>query len=151
MTKVLAYVLINLRISRKLNAMIYSTEQRNILLSFLSENPDKMFSAKQIESGLAGKGISKSAIYRNLAELEAEEKIRRCSKPGSREMFYQFYDCQACRSHIHLSCSKCGKIFHMEDSQAQRLISALEQAEGFEINKGESTLIGVCRECASSK
>lgn len=74
--------------------MIYSTEQRNILLSFLSENPDKMFSARQIESGLAGKGISKSAIYRNLAELEAEEKIRRCSKPGSREMFYQFYDCR---------------------------------------------------------
>ena len=39
----------------------------------------------------------------------------------------------------------------MEDSQAQKLISALEQAEGFEINKGESTLIGVCKECASSK
>lgn len=131
--------------------MIYSTEQRNILLSFLSRNPDKMFSARQIEAGLAGKGISKSAIYRNLAELESEEKIRRCSKPGSREMFYQFYDCQLCRSHIHLSCSRCGKIFHMEDKNAQKLISALEQAEGFEINKGESTLIGVCRECSAPK
>ncbi len=110
-----------------------------------------MFSVKQIESGLAGKGISKSAIYRNLAELESEEKIRRTSKSGSREMFYQFYDCQVCRSHIHLSCSKCGKIFHMEDKNAQKLILELEQAEGFEINKGESTLIGVCKECASLK
>lgn len=131
--------------------MIYSTEQRNILLSFLSKNPDKMFSVKQIESGLAGKGISKSAIYRNLAELELEEKIRRCSKSGSREMFYQFYDCQVCRSHIHLSCSKCGKIFHMEDKNAQKLILELEQTEGFEINKGESTLIGICKECSTSK
>lgn len=131
--------------------MIYSTEQRNILLSFLSKNPDKMFSVKQIESGLAGKGISKSAIYRNLAELETEEKIRRCSKSGSREMFYQFYDCQVCRSHIHLSCSKCGKIFHMEDENAQKLILELEQAEGFEINRGESSLIGICKECSASK
>lgn len=131
--------------------MIYSTEQRNILLSFLSKNPDKMFSVKQIESGLSGKGISKSAIYRNLAELETEEKIRRCSKAGSREMFYQFYDCQVCRSHIHLSCSKCGKIFHMEDENAQKLILELEQAEGFEINRGESTLIGICKECSTSK
>ncbi len=131
--------------------MIYSTEQRNILLSFLSENPDKIFSVKQIESGLAGKGISKSAIYRNLAELESEEKIRRCSKSGSREMFYQFYDCQVCRSHIHLSCSKCGRIFHMEDENAKRLILVLEQTEGFEINKGESTLIGICKKCVALK
>ncbi len=131
--------------------MIYSTEQRNILLSFLSKNPDKIFSVKQIESGLAGKGISKSAIYRNLAELEAEEKIRRCSKSGSREMFYQFYDCQVCRSHIHLSCSKCGRIFHMEDENAKKLILELEQTEGFEINKGESTLIGICKECVLLK
>lgn len=140
-----------MRISRKFKTMIYSTEQRNILLSFLSENPDKIFSVKQIESGLAGKGISKSAIYRNLAELESEEKIRRCSKSGSREMFYQFYDCQVCRSHIHLSCSKCGRIFHMEDENAQRLILELEQTEGFEINKGESTLIGICRKCVALK
>lgn len=135
----------------QIKTMIYSTEQRNILLSFLSKNPDKMFSVKQIESGLAGKGISKSAIYRNLAELESDEKIRRCSKSGSREMFYQFYDCQVCRSHIHLSCSRCGKIFHMEDKNAQKLILELEQAEGFEINKGESTLIGICKECAAAK
>ena len=33
----------------------YSTEQRNSLLSFLSENPDKMFSAKQVELALSGK------------------------------------------------------------------------------------------------
>lgn len=89
----------------------YSTEQRNSLLSFLSENPDKMFSAKQVELALSGKEISKSAIYRNLAELESEGKIKRCSKPGSRESFYQFFDCNSCRTHIHLSCQKCGKFF----------------------------------------
>ena len=125
----------------------YSTERSNSVLTFLSSNPDVMFSAKQIEEALSDKEISKSAIYRNLAELEVEEKIRRCTKPGSRETFYQFYDLQTCRNHIHLSCTKCGKIFHMEEDSAKKLAAALAQFEGFEINKAESTLKGLCKEC----
>ena len=72
-------------------SMTYKTEQRNLLLSFLMENPDTMFSAKQIEAALANKNISRSAVYRNLAELENENKIRRCSVNGSREVLYQFF------------------------------------------------------------
>ena len=125
----------------------YSTEQRNSLLSFLSENPDKMFSAKQVELALIGKEISKSAIYRNLAELESEGKIKRCSKPGSRESFYQFFDCNSCRTHIHLSCQKCGKIFHLDEAAAENLVTALEKNTGFEVSRGESTLVGICKSC----
>lgn len=125
----------------------YSTEQRNALLSFLSENPDKMFSAKQIFSTLSEKEISKSAIYRNISELESEGKIKRCSKSGSRESFYQFVGCSECKSHIHLSCQKCGIIFHLDDSATENLVSALKKNTGFSLSKGESTLIGVCKEC----
>lgn len=127
--------------------MVYSTEQRNTLFSFLRNNPDKMFSAKQIEAELEGKNISRSAVYRNLAELEADEKIRRCSKSGSREVFYQYFDTQSCKNHIHLSCTKCGKIFHLETNVAEKLVLDLEKNEGFEINKSESTLYGTCKEC----
>ncbi len=131
--------------------MNYSTEQRNSLLFFLSENPDKMFSAKQIEEALDGKEISKSAIYRNLAELESEGKIKRSSKSGSREAFYQFFDCSSCRTHIHLSCQKCGKIFHLDDSAAESLVSSIEKNAGFAVSLGESTLVGICRSCGEKK
>lgn len=127
--------------------MIYNTEQRNLLLSFLRKNPDTMFSAKQIESELQNKNISRSAVYRNLAELENDGKIKRCSKSGSREVYYQFFDTQLCKNHIHLSCKKCGKIFHMENSVADSLVNNVEQFNGFEINKEETTLYGICREC----
>ena len=60
--------------------MTYNTEQRTALLSFLTENPDKTFSAKQIAEALAGKNISKSSVYRNIAELESEQKIKRVTK-----------------------------------------------------------------------
>lgn len=127
--------------------MTYNTEQRTALLSFLSDNPDKTFSAKEIAQALAGKNISKSSVYRNLSELESEGKIKRVSKAGSHESFYQFFDNTACKNHIHLSCTKCGKIFHLESEQTEKLVSEVEAADGFEINKGETTLYGVCKNC----
>ncbi len=38
------------------------------------------------------KKISLSAVYRNLVQLEAEEKVRRSAKSGSHEAFYQYLD-----------------------------------------------------------
>lgn len=127
--------------------MTYSTEQRNILLTFLQTNPDTVFSAKQIAQSLADKNISRSAVYRNLAQLESEQKIKRVVKNGSRETYYQFYDTTACRNHIHLSCTKCGKIFHMEGNDADRLSQMLNGNEGFELNKSETVIYGLCKEC----
>ena len=130
--------------------MTYNTEQRAALLSFLTENPDKTFSAKEIAQALAGRNISKSSVYRNIAELEAEQKIKRVTKAGSHESFYQFCGNASCRNHIHLSCTKCGKIFHMEHEQTERLLNALESSDGFELSVGETTLYGVCRECVKN-
>ncbi len=127
--------------------MTYSTEQRNILLSFLQQNPDTMFSPKQIEQALSSKNISRSAVYRNLAELEAEQKIKRCSKSGCKQAFYQYFDLAECKNHIHLSCTVCGKIFHMENKIAEALVSEVISEEGFQINKGETTLFGICKTC----
>ena len=129
--------------------MTYNTEQRTALLSFLTENPDKTFSAKEIAQALAGKNISKSSVYRNLSELEAENKIKRVTKAGSKESFYQFFDNSECKNHIHLSCTKCGKIFHLESKQTEKLVSEVEEADGFEISRSETTLYGVCKECNS--
>ncbi|MBQ6056261.1 MAG: transcriptional repressor [Treponema sp.] len=127
--------------------MTYSTEQRNILLTYLQTNPDTVFSAKQIAQSLADKNISRSAVYRNLAQLESEQKIKRVVKNGSHEAYYQFYDITACRNHIHLSCTKCGKIFHMEGNDADRLSQMLNGNEGFELNKSETVIYGLCKEC----
>lgn len=133
--------------SRNFTKMTYKTEQRNLLLNFLKNSPDVCFTAKQITDALKNENISKSAVYRNLSELEKEEKIKRVTKQNSKESFFQFLDTENCRNHIHLSCLKCGKIFHLENSTAQKLISNLEDAQGFEIDKEKSTLYGICKDC----
>lgn len=52
----------------------YNTKQRRALLAFLGEHPDELLTARQMVDTLAEKQISLSAVYRNLAQLEAEEK-----------------------------------------------------------------------------
>ena len=75
----------------------YSTRQRKALLAYLSRHPDELLSARQIADALADEKISLSAVYRNLAQLEAEEKVRRSSKSGTREVYYQYLDAESCK------------------------------------------------------
>ncbi|MDO4566965.1 MAG: transcriptional repressor [Oscillospiraceae bacterium] len=125
----------------------YSTRQRKALLNFLSGHPDELFSARQIAEALENEGISLSAVYRNLSELEAEGKLRRSGRGGAREVFYQYTDAEGCRECLHLSCTKCGRTLHMDGETARRLTEQLALKDGFELDRGESVLYGLCARC----
>lgn len=125
----------------------YMTKQRKNLLSFLSVHADEEFSARQISEMLDDSTISISAVYRNLAELEKGGKIRRISKNGSREVFYRYIDEKRCKNHLHLSCEKCGKTFHMNMSGTDELVKSVALGEEFAIDRVNTVLYGVCKEC----
>lgn len=127
----------------------YMTKQRKALLGYLAQHADETLSARQIEAALAGDGVSISAVYRNLSELEKEGKIRRVNQSGSREVFYQYTDSAHCRECLHLSCEKCGKTYHMNREGAQMLIQNLAQSDEFAIDKASTVLYGVCKDCRS--
>ncbi|MBQ5399117.1 MAG: transcriptional repressor [Ruminococcus sp.] len=126
----------------------YATKQRKILIDFLSSHPDESFSASLIADALSDK-ISKSAVYRNLSDMEAEGRLRRVV--SGREVLYQYADSDSCREHLHLSCKKCGRTYHMEQSIAELLIDNLNEKENFSIDKGETVLYGICGSCREGK
>lgn len=126
---------------------VYTTKQRKVLLDFLKSHADEVFSADIIAAELDGDGISLSAIYRNLAALESEDKIQRVTKNGSRKVFYLYKAADECREHIHLSCSKCGKTYHMPLPASDSLIADVRRNTDFEIDRTETVLYGVCKEC----
>ena len=128
----------------------YQTKQRRILVEYLSAHHDDLLSAEQIADDLAGEGISKSAVYRNLSALESEGRLRRSGKPGERSAYYQYSDAEECRERLHLSCRECGKTCHLEDETAKRLEQSLADDDGFLLDRSETVLYGVCRECASA-
>ena len=118
------------------------TKQRKTLLGYLSAHPDEALSAQEIAAALEGEGVSLSAVYRNLAELETDGQIRRTSREGS-----QFTGSDACRNSLHLKCKKCGRTFHMDSTGAAQLLGVVEKAEGFAVDKGDTVLYGVCEIC----
>lgn len=127
--------------------MEYSTKQRKILLDFFNSNLDRSISADEICLALASRGISESAVYRNLNTLEAEGKIRRTAKPNCRKAFYQFVDSDECKDHIHMSCTVCGETMHLDEKEAMKLINEVFKSSKFSINTGSTILYGVCEKC----
>ena len=125
----------------------YQTRQRKTLTEYLSAHADEQLSAQEIAAALEGEGISVSAVYRNLAELEAEGRVRRAARGGGREIGYQYIGADACRESLHLQCKRCGRTFHMDAQGAEQLKSVVERTEGFALDKGETVLYGVCEIC----
>ena len=113
----------------------------------MSRHPDELLSARQIADALADEKISLSAVYRNLAQLEAEEKVRRSSKSGTREVYFQYLDAESCKGALHMSCVKCGRTFHMASGNAALFAKHLAQSEQFTLDAADTILYGTCADC----
>ena len=125
----------------------YSTRQRKALLTFLHTHPDESFSARQIADALDAQGVSLSAVYRNLTALESQGMIRRAPKDGGHEILYRFTQADTCRQHLHLSCSRCGKTFHMDVQATNSLVEQVSQSADFQLDRSNTVLYGVCGAC----
>ena len=125
----------------------YMTKQRKLLLEYLSEHADETLPTSRLVTDLSEKGISASAIYRNLADLEQDGKVKRSTKPGSQELYYRYVGTESCRDHLHLSCLRCGKTVHMEEAESEALAQRLAKTEGFTLDRADTVLYGVCADC----
>ena len=131
--------------------MTYITKQRKLLLDILEEHCDETLSADQIAGFISDRSVSRSAIYRNLQFLESEGKIKRISVQGNNKIFYRYCDGEECREHIHLSCSGCGRTFHLDVNSTDSLVSSVIKGSDFEIDRQSTVLYGLCKECRSGK
>ena len=123
----------------------YMTQPRKRLLSYLHKHADETLSAGQIAEELPE--ISVSAVYRNLSALERDGAVRKVAKAGSREVFYQYMNAEKCRDHLHLSCKKCGKTFHMDEEETAVLLDSIARIDGFSVDRGDTVLYGTCEDC----
>ncbi len=143
-----------MRKNRKLETRLkarYFTEQRRKLLSYLSEHTDEQITIRQIADALSKENISISAIYRNLSSLEEEGLLKRSVREGTREVFYQYIASDKCKDNLHLSCRICGKSLHLGEQEANQLIQRTLESTGFQIDKNETVLYGICANCRKIK
>ncbi len=128
----------------------YNTKQRKTLLDFFESRADKTVSACEVAENLRDSGISRSAVYRNLAALEKDGKIRRVVKVGERVAYYQYAAHEHCKNKIHISCMKCGKTKHISSEMANIIAKNIILEDEFVIDKEETVLYGICKDCRAS-
>ena len=126
---------------------VYHTEQRQRILESFESNHDATVTEGDIAAALSSV-VSKSAVYRNLADLEKEGKVVRVSLNGGRSAGYRYAASKHCAGKIHISCVRCGKTEHVSGKAAASFEKALRETDGFLLSKGECLLYGVCKSCS---
>lgn len=127
-------------------AFMYSTNHQKKLLDFFKANPKDSFSAASLIESF--KDINKATIYRKLASLEKESIIHKNYNPTTKRYEYRY--AKECDNHLHLICSKCGNITHLECVRATSFIEHISLTHNFIITKGEAMLLGICKECVKN-
>ena len=128
----------------------YRTEQKKILMDFLSKNRDRSFTIDEITAGIEANGtvLARSTVYRLVSKLVSDGVLRRFVKADSRSASYQLVACEHCDSHLHLKCVGCGKLFHMDEDISDELVSRIRACSAFSVDEEESVLYGKCSSCS---
>ncbi|MBR5509993.1 MAG: transcriptional repressor [Lachnospiraceae bacterium] len=130
----------------------YQTEQKKILLSYLKKHSDQAFTVEQLceqmKQELDQNLIpGKSTVYRVMPRLVEEGQVKRFVRGNSRQFLYQMICGDHCSRHLHMKCSVCGKLYHMEDEESEELLLQVMRKHRFQVDEGKTILFGQCESC----
>ncbi len=128
----------------------YQTEQRRALAELFEQSSHRAFSVQELYAELQGYGISVSAIYRNLADMERQGLVCKIAKKGHKSALYQYVDPHHCAGVIHLKCHACDATFHLNQHVSQMVLGMAAQDFAFEVNSA-AVLYGECDSCSQFK
>lgn len=129
---------------------MYMTAQRKRLFQFFNAHPDDSFSARDIQALLnqaEASAISLSAVYRNLSSLADAGLILKSAASDGQETLYRFVGADACRDELHMTCLSCGRTTHVDHATALSFAQALAGNDAFQMNLGQTTIYGLCKNC----
>ena len=121
----------------------YNTRQHERILSFFRDNPEKGFSAREASRMLPG--IAQATVYRLIPRLMREGYLMKVPGPGH-EASFQYRDPGSCSRHLHIRCSRCGRVWHIDDSISASISDEIDGACGFQL-LSTSVLEGICPMC----
>ncbi len=124
----------------------YHTRQREMVLQFFAAHPAECFCARQL---IDQKQIpvGTATLYRALALLTQEGHLKKFAQADGGPAFYQYNESDACRSHFHLKCLRCGRLVHMDCSLMKDLQDHIAADHDFWVDSGKSILYGICKTC----
>ena len=92
-------------------------------------------------------GMAKSTVSKYMTRLAEEGTVKKFIRDNSRSLAYQIIKDDHCHNHLHLKCTKCGRLFHMDEKLSDELMSRVIAMSDFRINEDETVLFGKCARC----
>lgn len=126
----------------------YKTKQKEVLLAYLHSTCETPQSIDGIVQALRerGEALGQSTVYRLMKKLCAEGAVKCFSQ--DKKFTYQLVDGADCHHHLHLKCTECGRLLHMDHAESARLIENIYGQNGFTVSEEDTTLFGRCGDCA---
>ena len=125
----------------------YRTEQKKLLLEFLKANSGNSYTIEEIIEGLGDNSIGKSTVYRLMMRLVEEKVVKRSAGERGRQFVYRIIADDHCKYHLHLQCTKCGKILHLDEKTSDTLLDCVNASQGFSVSEEDTVLLGKCALC----
>lgn len=133
-----------------MNAHGYKTNSRTRIMEFLQMNKDRTVTVSDIEEHLSreNSGVNKTTIYRYLDRLEADGNVIKYTAEKGEKAAYQYVDREhKCDEHLHLKCTECGAIIHLDCGFMDEIAHHIEVEHGFKLQCRNSIIYGVCARC----
>lgn len=87
-----------------------------------------------------------STVYRTLDALEELGLVRHGHGPNGREE----YHVAPSSEHGHVYCASCGGSWEIGRAAARRIVAALQEEQGFEVDLSHVTVVGRCPTCQAA-
>ncbi len=118
-------------------------------MAYLTANRDQAVSVKDIDIHMKEEKcpVNLTTIYRYLDKLEKEGSLIRYTDEGDKAT-YQYVDRERkCGEHLHLKCTACGAVVHLDCEFMDEISSHVLEHHGFLLQCRNSVLYGLCEKC----
>ena len=132
----------------------YKTKAKDYILEYIKNNKERRFSVNDIQEYLIENdiNINLTTIYGNLDKLSLNGILLKFKNTKEDFNVYQYNEPGAgCHEHLHIECSKCGKILHIDDEVMKDFNEHLRLKYNFYLDCENSSLQGLCISCACEK
>ena len=130
--------------------MKYITKNKLTVINCLKANQNSHMTIEQMEKELKGK-VPLASIYRIVDQLVEEGLVKKYVIDRNSSACFQYVGDGNEHSHFHMLCTKCGKLFHLECEEVNRLVKHIEDEHGFSVDVSKVNLYGVCKDCQRSR
>lgn len=128
----------------------YHTKCKDLILKYAETHAERRFSAADVFSYLKEQGsqVNLTTVYRNLEKMIENKLLIKFKTAEQESALYQFVKPHGnCHEHLHMQCSVCGKVMHLECCLMNEIMEHLKMYHGFMLECTGSVLNGICADC----